>query len=137
MSHTTWSGGAGFPPLPWQGWTHLCTGRERSFRGGRKIQMGKNKPPECFCCSFPFRADHSVVNIQPDISCSNCLHMLLLEEFQSPPLRAEQGGAEEFGSVPFVFCWRPCLECSCRVTQCPIVILARYLGGRRELKHVF
>lgn len=34
----------------------------RSFHGGREIRMGKNKALECFCCSFPFHADHSVVN---------------------------------------------------------------------------
>lgn len=40
-----------------------CALEARSFRGGRKIRMGTNKPPpECFCCSFPFHADHSVVN---------------------------------------------------------------------------
>lgn len=58
-------------PPGWKAWVVLLSLRRdgqtralevRSFRGGREIRMGKNKAPECFCCSFPFHADRSVVN---------------------------------------------------------------------------
>lgn len=58
-------------PAGWKVWVALLSLRRdghtralevRSFRGGREIRKGKNKAPGCFCCSFPFHADHSVVN---------------------------------------------------------------------------